>query len=185
MRLPRSPRPWSLDISARPQNMDILGKWYVNWLSAVRAVPAHLTQRLPYAFEIPSDFVLWRPWWMRASGKVHNGSQRKPSRFRFPTTLINVDGAEQGPGFRVNEFIGSWGFILYGSKTGVSLGLLHLTTVTKLCEFGVTEYTSYQAKLDKDRHGSISTSSMYRHSSDRCGTIGPHLRAFRNNQYNV
>ena len=58
MRLPRSPRPWSLDISARPQNMDILGKWYVNWLSAVRAVPAHLTQGLPYAFEIPSDFVL-------------------------------------------------------------------------------------------------------------------------------
>ena len=34
---------------------------------------------------------------MRASGKEHNGSQRKPFKFRFLTTLINVYGAEQGP----------------------------------------------------------------------------------------
>ena len=49
-------------------------------------------------FENPPDFVLWRPYWMRAFGKEHNGSQRKPFRFCFLTTLINVYGAEQGPG---------------------------------------------------------------------------------------
>ena len=43
------------------------------------------------------DFVLWRPWWMMTSGKVHNESQRKPFRSPFPTTFQNVYLSEQGP----------------------------------------------------------------------------------------